>query len=121
MGFLSKLRQANDTEGIHVKDVCELIIMVVRCADDLKVSRIQRDTLRDESQTKRCFLDSSRTEALHKQVVHGVSSIWMEPLELREGRESHLQWAVVLLNTLKTDGFEFGFAICGELSRKRFW
>jgi hypothetical protein len=41
----------------------------------------------------------------------------MEPFELREGRETHVQWAVVLLNTLKSDGYEFGFAIGGEMSR----
>jgi len=44
----------------------------------------------------------------------------MEPLELREGRETHVQWAVVLLNTLERDGFEFGFPIVGELSAKWF-
>lgn len=44
----------------------------------------------------------------------------MEPLELRERRETHVQWAVVLLNTLESDGVEFGFAIVGELPGERF-
>jgi len=42
----------------------------------------------------------------------------MEPFELREGRETHVQWAVVLLNTLKRDRFEFGLPIVRELSRR---
>jgi hypothetical protein len=44
----------------------------------------------------------------------------MEPLELGNGGKTHVQAAIVLLNTLESDGLEFGFDIVGELSRHWF-